>query len=70
MLLSKNKKCNCGDNCNCGENCSCNSQAQNESSIQQKELLGSFDHKIPVLETSKNHYKVVKDNESKNMLLS
>lgn len=70
MLLSKNKKCNCGDNCNCGENCKCNSQVQNESTTQQKELLGSFDHKIPVLETSKNNYKVVRENPAKNMLLS
>lgn len=70
MLLSKNKKCNCGDNCNCGENCKCNSQVQNESTTQQKEFLGSFDHKIPVLETSKNNYKVVKENPAKNMLLS
>lgn len=68
MLLSKNKKCNCGEDCKCGGNCNCNTQ--NESVAQQKELLGSFDHKIPVLETSQNNYKVVKDTPSKNMLLS
>lgn len=70
MLLSKNKTCSCGEDCKCGGNCKCNSQVQTESTTQQKELLGSFDHKIPVLETSKNNYKVVKDAPSKNMLLS
>ena len=64
MLLSKNKKCSCNGNCNCGK------ETQTESLNQTKELLGSFDHKIPVLETSKNNYKVVKESPVKNMLLS
>lgn len=66
MLL--NKKCNCGQDCKCGENCNCN--IQNESNISSKELLGSFDHKIPVLETNKHNYKVIKEIPPKNMLLS
>jgi hypothetical protein len=64
MLLSKNKNCSCNGNCNCGK------ETQTESLNQTKELLGSFDHKIPVLETSKNNYKVVKESSVKNMLLS
>lgn len=70
MLLNKNNKSVCTDNCDYNGNCNCNNEIKSESTNTQKELLGSFDHKVPVLEISKNNYKVIKDNKTKNMLLS
>ena len=64
MLLNKDTKCTCdGVVCQCGKTTS-------ESIEIGKELLGSFDHKIPVLETKNHEYKVVKDSRKENLLLS
>lgn len=60
MLL--NKDCKCGGNCTC-------EKVTVENEQNNKELLGSFDHKVPVLEISKNNYKVVKDNPERGKLL-
>ena len=64
MLLSK-EKCLCGK-----EDCKCGKDTQNETLEIQKELLGSFNEKIPVLETNKHEYKIVKDSRKENLLLS
>lgn len=66
MLLNKIEKCTCGTT-----GCSCGKQATNECLGNGKELLGSFNTKIPVLETSNHEYKVVKETIKKeNLLLS
>ena len=65
MLLNKNK-------CTCKEGgCSCGKQVANEGFENGKELLGSFNEKIPVLETNNHEYKVVKETiQKENLLLS
>jgi uncharacterized 2Fe-2S/4Fe-4S cluster protein (DUF4445 family) len=60
MLLNKD--------CKCGGDCTCN-KITVENQQNEKELLGSFDHKIPVLEISKHNYKVIKDSPEKNKML-
>jgi hypothetical protein len=64
MLLNKETKCNCGGNCSC--------KTVNENSVDsEKELLGSFNQKIPVLETNNHEYRVIKETKkTENLLLS
>jgi len=63
MLLNKTKKCNCSNGV-------CNCKSKNENVALQKELLGSFNEKLPVLETKNHEYKVVKESTKENLLLS
>ena len=63
MLLNKTKKCNCSNGV-------CNCKSTNENVANGKELLGSFNQKLPVLETKNHEYKVVKNSPKENILLS
>ena len=65
MLLNKT-------NCTCGtEGCTCGKQTANEGLENGKELLGSFNEKIPVLETNNHENKIVKEfSKKENLLLS
>ena len=63
MLLSK-EKCTCN-----AEGCTCGKEIKNEGLENGKELLGSFNEKIPVLETNNHEYKVVKESVKKENLL-
>ena len=64
MLLNK-EKCGCGGNCKCTQTPNTNEGLENS-----KELLGSFDQTIPVLETKNHEYKIVKEAKKPNLLLS
>lgn len=65
MLLNK-EKCTCDT-----EGCTCGKEIANEGLENGKELLGSFNQTIPVLETNNHEYKVIKETAKKaNLLLS
>ena len=64
-MLLKKEKCTCDTT-----GCSCGKEIKTEGLENQKELLGSFNEKIPVLETNNHEYKIIKDSSKGNLLHS